>query len=66
MALQRYREILLSFNNNYYDDLGIVNFIDTDDMNTIKFSVKPFEGFHKDVEYMGYTEFQDNVFVHNI
>jgi hypothetical protein len=52
MELQRYRQILLSFNNNYYDNLGIVNFIDTDDMNIIKFSVKPFEGFHKDVEYI--------------
>ena len=50
MDLQTYRSIILSF-NNYYNDLGIVTFIDNDDINIIKFSVIPYEGIHKDNIY---------------
>jgi hypothetical protein len=57
-----YSNIISNIYNNYYSDLGIVSLDDNtgNDINIIKIKVIPFEGIHKDKEYIITLKFIDN------
>jgi hypothetical protein len=54
-----YNIILKSFISKYYENLGIVNFIELPDILNIKFEVTPYEGIHKDKKYYVTLKFQN-------
>jgi len=59
--LRRISNIIRSFNNGYYNDLGKVEIIiDNNELSldSIKFMVIPFEGIHKNVKYIVTLKYQ--------
>jgi hypothetical protein len=57
-----YSEIISNLFNDYYKDLGSVSLSDDsgDNINIIKIKVVPFEGFHKEKEYIITLKFIDD------
>jgi len=47
-----YLTIIKSIYNKYYNDLGIIEFIDESTINNIQIKVIPHEGFHSNIEYI--------------
>ncbi len=56
---KRYYDIQKALENNYYCDLGYLKFWEEEsNIETMKFKVTPYEGFHKDTEYILTLKFQ--------
>ena len=55
---KRYRTILKAVFSGYYTDLGNVDIMEDSDLENIKITVTPFEGIHKDKEYIITLKFQ--------
>jgi hypothetical protein len=53
MSHKRYFSIISAFYNNHFRDLGKVKLIEeSNNINDIKFTVIPYEGIHKDKQYI--------------
>ena len=57
---KRYTSIIKAINNNYYEDLGTVEFIEEDNIEVLNIIVIPHEGIHQKIPYKLTIKFQTN------
>jgi hypothetical protein len=57
---KRYTSIIKAINNNYYKDLGTVEFIEEDNIEVLNINVIPNEGIHQKISYKLTIKFQTN------
>ena len=63
--MKRFYNIIKSFENKYYNDLGTTKLLETDNLNNIKIKVTPYEGIHKNIPYyitLNFPNIENNQF----
>lgn len=63
--MKRFYNIIKSFENKYYNNLGTTKLLETDNLNNIKIKVTPYEGIHKNIPYyitLNFPNIENNQF----